>query len=181
MVGCILNHRLSLQPYVPQQMFQRFDPRWSGIHHNFCPSSIDYNLQWRYMLYFFVWYNKITTKIYVDFAVKEFYYLCHFVSFIIHHGANRKCILLTIFLIKKKNGTCFSMGVPVSCFFNISYLSFILCKRTEDCIQLRHSQGKQSHVRVQYRNSLNFVTPAVVVIVILILLLHSMIRRIRKC
>jgi hypothetical protein len=128
-----------------------------------------------------VWCNKITTKIYVDFAVKEVYYLCHFVSFIIRHGAKRKCIRLTIFLIKKKNGTCFSMGVPVSCPSNITYLSFILIKRTADCIQFRHSQGKQSHVRVQHRNSLNLDTRAVVVLVIVILLLHCMIRRIRKC
>jgi len=69
----------------------------------------------------------------------------------------------------------------VSCPFNIAYLSFILCKRTEDCIQFRHSQGKQSQVRVQYRNSLNLDISTVVVIVILILLLHCMIRRIRKC
>lgn len=110
MVGYILNHRLSLQPYVPQQMFQRFDPRWSGSHHNFCPSSINYNLWWRYLLYFCVWYNKITTKIYVNFAVKEFYYLCHFVSFIIHHGGNRKCILLTIFIVKKKEWHMFLHG-----------------------------------------------------------------------
>jgi len=69
----------------------------------------------------------------------------------------------------------------MSCPFNIAYFSFILCRRTEYCIQFRHSQGKQSHVTVQYRNSLNLDTPVVVVIVILIFLLHCMIRRIRRC
>jgi hypothetical protein len=133
------------------------------------------------MLYFFVWCNKITTTIYVDFAMKEFYYLHHFISFIIHHWANRKHILLTIFIIKKKECHMFKHGCTVSYPFSLAYLSFMLQKGTENCMQFRHSQGKQSHVTVQYRHSLDLNTTAVIVIVILALLVHCMIRRIRKC